>query len=93
MLNGIGGRTIAEAKERISYVEVMQWIAFINKRGTLNNGMRLEALIAQLCLVTCQANNMKKRDGSHYTIEDFMLHAEEHEMSEDEVTRALGGLM
>lgn len=92
-MNGIGGRTIQEAKERMSYVEAMQWIAFINRRGTLNLGMRVELLIAQLCMVTCQANGMKKKDGSQYTLEDFVLHADKHEMTEDEITKALGGLM
>jgi hypothetical protein len=42
VLHGIGGRTIAEAKERITHDEFVAWHAYIRKRGTLNWGMRLE---------------------------------------------------
>lgn len=53
MLHGIGGRTIAEAKERLTNDEFVSWLAYIRKRGTLNWGMRLEVGFGQLlALVT-----------------------------------------
>ena len=50
-MNGIGGRTIAEAKLRISFPEFKAWAAYRNKRGSLHPGMRTErgaALLATL---------------------------------------------
>lgn len=38
MLNGVGGSTIAEAKERLSYAEYRAWVAYLNKRGSLHPG-------------------------------------------------------
>lgn len=51
MQAGIGGRTIAEARQRISYTEALTWQAYIRKRGTLHVGRRVEvgtAAIAHL---------------------------------------------
>jgi len=42
VLNGIGGRTIAEAKERMSHVEFLDWIAYRNKHGSLNLAKHVE---------------------------------------------------
>lgn len=50
-MNGIGGRTVAEAKQRLSYSEFLTWIKYRRKRGSLNLGMRVErgsALLASL---------------------------------------------
>ncbi|NHO64617.1 hypothetical protein G8770_03535 [Aestuariicella hydrocarbonica] len=42
VLNGIGGRTIAEAKRNLSYPEFCRWAQFRKRRGSLHTGMRLE---------------------------------------------------
>lgn len=80
VLNGIGGRTIAEAQERISYPEFLQWVTYRRKRGTLNLGMRVEhgsALLAALYA------NSKSKNGGHKVI-DFMPHQEEAPISLDD---------
>lgn len=48
MLAGVGGWTVAEAKERISYAEFLDWMEYRERRGTFNQGMRLEFLMARL---------------------------------------------
>lgn len=51
MLNGIGGRTIAEAKERMSCDEFEAWMTYIARHGSLNPGLRVEdgaALVAYI---------------------------------------------
>src|SRR5690625_65472 len=40
VLSGVGGRTVAEAKERLSFVEFMSWQRYIRSPGTLNIGLR-----------------------------------------------------
>lgn len=49
MLSGVGGNTIAKAQESISFAEFQKWLAYREKRGSFNVGMRVEragALIA-----------------------------------------------
>jgi len=48
VLHGIGGRTVAEAKMRMSYAEAIDWMAYIRQNGPLNTGLRLEFGVAQL---------------------------------------------
>lgn len=71
MLNGVGGRTIEEAKERVTYDEYLSWCAYVRKRGTLNIGMRLEMGIALLAQVT---NNSM---GGKAKMTDFLPKREE----------------
>lgn len=52
MLNGVGGRTIAEAKANLSAAEAMQWSEYRDQRGSLNSGWRLERAISRLQLFT-----------------------------------------
>lgn len=73
VLSGIGGSTIAEAQERLSYSEFISWIKYRNKRGSLNVGMRVERGAALLS--TLYANSKSKHGG--YKITDFMPHEEE----------------
>ena len=42
MLNGIGGATIAEAKERMPQDELQTWVQYRRKHGGLNLGLRIE---------------------------------------------------
>lgn len=71
MLNGIGGRTVAEAKERMSDHEFGQWCAYIRKRGTLNLGTRLELGVALLATV------VKTSAGHRAKMSDFLPKREE----------------
>lgn len=75
MLNGIGGSTVAEAKETLTYEEYLAWCAYVKKRGTLNFGMRLEMASALLAQVT---NNSM---GGKAKMEDFMPHKDAEEIS------------
>ncbi|CAM4078264.1 Phage tail protein [Bordetella tumbae] len=69
-MNGIGGCTIAEAKERLSYREFVTWRQYRAKRGGLNLGMRVERAAATIAAL--YANSHSKNGG--YTIYDFMPH-------------------
>lgn len=69
---GIGGRTIEEAQSNISYEEFGRWVAYRNKRGNLNIGMRIEhdiSIIAQMI-----ANRYRKEGSEPFTMYDFALH-------------------
>ncbi|MCY1314556.1 hypothetical protein D9M70_652190 [compost metagenome] len=70
MLCGVGGRTIAEAQQRLSYREFLSWRRYRAKRGSLHVGMRVErgsALLAAL-----YANTHTKNGG--FKLYDFMPH-------------------
>jgi len=42
VLNGVGGRTIAEAKSTLTLVEARQWAKYIRRHGGLNIAERVE---------------------------------------------------
>lgn len=70
-MNGIGGRTIAEAKERISYPEFLTWVAYRRKRGPLNVSLRVDrgaALLASLYAI----RHFEREGGGEFTVSDFM---------------------
>lgn len=90
---GIGGRTIAEAKRNISWIEASRWKAYIDKRGTLNAGLRNEALIATVSMLIAGAARLKKEDGSGFTIADFMPHIAETKEQELTPEKAFETLM
>lgn len=79
-MNGIGGRTIAEAKERLSYVEFLQWARYRAERGSLHPGMRIEEGAALVASILANVNS--KRGG--FKVTDFMTHAEEQPASLDQ---------
>ena len=54
-MHGIGGRTIAEAQERMTHAEAATWAAYRIKTGTLNAGLRLEAGFGQLLAMVSNA--------------------------------------
>ena len=68
MLNGVGGRTIAEAKERMTYQEALAWGRYIDRYGSLHTGRRLEAGSAQVALQT------HRLGGGMAELLDFMPH-------------------
>lgn len=68
MLNGIGGKTIAEAKRNIGLHEFDVWANYVALRGSLNGGRRTEVALAPL-------NYMVNRFfGGKSHLEDFMPH-------------------
>ncbi|WP_328310531.1 phage tail assembly protein T [Pseudomonas guariconensis] len=73
VLCGIGGRTIAEAKERLSFPEFRAWVKYRKLRGSLHLGMRVERGAA--LLATLYANAHTKEGG--FTLYDFMPHEAE----------------
>ncbi|HHQ2782015.1 TPA: phage tail assembly protein T [Pseudomonas aeruginosa] len=73
---GIGGRTIAEAKSRLSYREFMSWCRFRDKRGSLHLGMRIERGTALLSALYANAHSKEP-----YKIYDFMPHEDEPVLS------------
>ncbi len=85
MLNGIGGCTVAEAKERMSYAEAQQWAAYMQRRGSLHVGMRLEWGFA---LIAATINNAL---GGNATQQQFMPHADEAGGSLGDVMKLLSG--
>lgn len=68
---GVGGRTIEEAKERLTYDEYLRWVEYRRMRGSFNVGMRIEECSA---LVAQQVNNSA---GGKAKIGDFMPHKDE----------------
>jgi hypothetical protein len=70
VLNGVGGRTVAEAKASISYPEAMAWAAYRNKHGSFNIAARAEQMGA---IVALQVNRM---GGGTADLIDFMPHQE-----------------
>lgn len=73
VLHGVGGRTIEEAKERMTYPEFLSWCAFIAKRGSLNTGSRIEHGFALLATVISRTNGGKAQ------MKDFLPVREEPE--------------
>ncbi|MHA6196825.1 phage tail assembly protein T [Pseudomonas wadenswilerensis] len=70
MLNGIGGTSIAEAKATLSYAEVLAWVAYRDRHGSLSVVRRAELAAA---LVAQQVN---RSAGGKAELYDFMPHAD-----------------
>lgn len=60
MLNGVGGRTVAEAKNCMSFQEAQAWAEYRGTRGPLNLGRRLDARLARLELILLRYMGDKK---------------------------------
>ncbi|YCH81719.1 hypothetical protein L0Y47_21390 [Ectopseudomonas composti] len=86
MLNGVGGRTIAEAQQRLSYEEFCSWVRYRIKRGSLHPGMRMERAAGTLAALYA---NLKVKDGD-FRAEDFMLHESRPEPTVEEAMAAWG---
>ncbi len=66
MLNGIGGRTIAEAKANLTYNEALSRMAYVEQNGTLNLGLKIERGVALLATIL---NNVH---GGKANFDDFL---------------------
>lgn len=58
-MNGIGGRTMAEAKKRLSLSEAQEWMQIIEKYGTLHLGRRIEVAKMTIANAICQSVGWK----------------------------------
>lgn len=84
-MNGIGGRTIAEAQERISLREFQVWVKYRNKYGPLNVMMRTEwgaSLVASVL-----ANINKSKNSPPFKVSDFAPHINEVSVSLEEAMK------
>ena len=86
VLHGIGGRTIAEAKQRMSHREARQWFEYIRRRGSLNAGLRVEASIA---LLATQINHAL---GGDVQMQEYMPHWDAPQASIDDVAKLFGAV-
>lgn len=68
MLNGVGGRTVAEAKENLTVTEVRRWIAYIKKYGSLNLARRVAEGSGLVAFTISRVN------GGKAELEDFIPH-------------------
>jgi hypothetical protein len=84
-MNGIGGRTIAEAQENMTHTEFIVWCKFRNKRGSLHQGMRVEMALAQL--QAFYANCKTGKDTAKLFIQDFAPHMDPRELTLDEAMK------
>lgn len=79
MLNGIGGRTIAEAQQNMSLVEARQWAQYMQRHGGLNIAERVEQAAALICATGAQLMGNKNAK-----VDDFLPNRE----SDDELRYA-----
>ncbi|EPC3762395.1 TPA: phage tail protein [Klebsiella oxytoca] len=85
-MNGIGGRTIAEAQERMSLREFQVWVKYRNKYGPLNVMMRTEwgaSLVASVL-----ANINKSKNSPPFKVSDFAPHINEVSVSLEEAMKS-----
>lgn len=79
----MGGRTIAEAKQTISFNEFKSWVAYRAKRGSFNAGLMIELSIAQLAVM--YANSHSKNGG--FKLYDFAPHHDESIVTLDQAMK------
>ena len=87
-MHGIGGRTIAEAKDRISYSEFRVWAAYRQRRGSLNTGLRVEHGMAMLA--SLYVNARRKEHSPPVDLFDFAPHFDRPEATLEEAMAAWG---
>jgi len=69
VLSGIGGCTVAEAVQRLTYSEVLGWMAYRRKYGSLHPGLRGDQQTALLAVTVARLAGAKNLD-----IYDFLPH-------------------
>lgn len=77
---GVGGKTIHEAKQNISYAEAQDWAAYIEKRGPLNLSRHLERGFALLATRLAVANGYK-----NVSMYDFMPYSDTAQNDDEEI--------
>lgn len=86
MLAGVGGRTVAEAKERLTYSEALRWMAYVRKRGRPNLGLRIEEIGAYIVQAIYRSH------GGKCEAETFMPHVVAQEVEEASIDDLMGVL-
>lgn len=89
MLNGIGGTTIAEAQETLTWEEFLTWSSYRIKRGSLNSAFRTEMAVARLCALYANFQRNKKTDPLFH-VEDFAPHMDERVITIEELAQQMG---
>lgn len=87
-MHGIGGRTIAEAQERVSYPEFVTWAKYRQRRGSLNSGLRIEHGMAMLASLYVNAH--RKEHSAPVDLFDFAPHLDRPEATLEEAMAAWG---
>lgn len=67
VLAGVGGRTIAEAKARLTYNEAQSWFLYMQERGTFSLGQRIDEMSATLGYMLAAVNGVKNK-----SVEDYL---------------------
>lgn len=78
-MHGIGGRTIAEARECITYREFISWIKYVKKHGSLNPALRLDRTLGIIATHFSRALGVKYEGGGKAERDNFTLYPEKHE--------------
>lgn len=89
-MNGIGGRTIAEAQENMLWSEWIVWLKFRNKRGSLHMGMRIEEQLAKFQAMW--ANSKTSKDAAPLYKEDFAPHLDPRIITAEEFAKSMGAI-
>jgi hypothetical protein len=78
----VGGHTVAEAKERMSYAEAVSWAAYMRKRGPVNVLKRLDHGFAMI------ATMINRFGGGKAEPIDFLPYADRPETSDGDAASA-----
>lgn len=89
-MNGIGGRTIAEAQENMSINEFLLWQKFRNKRGSLHVGMRIEESVGQF--LAMWVNSKTAKDAITRYAQDYAPHMDPRIISAEEFAKSMGAI-
>lgn len=84
---GIGGRTIEEAQNNISYEEFCGWVEYRSMRGSFNFAMRNEHDLAMI--IQLFANRYRKEGTMPFTVYDFAPHLDRPEPTLDDWRKAV----
>lgn len=66
--------------------EVEDWVTYVNKRGTLNVGLRMEAGFALIAWMLARGFKLTKENHQPYSMQDFMWHMRQEEEEGKELT-------
>lgn len=73
MLNGVGGKTVAEAKRNLSFEEFNDWAEYYRSYGTLNPTRKMEFGFAMIAVLLSRLGGNATAKQS-----DFMPHHSDH---------------
>lgn len=85
MLNGVGGKTIREAKKNLTYTEAQDWMEYYKLRGTFNQNRKMEWGFAMVAWMVNRAG------GGTAELQDFMPYSKTPESDLEEAMKILGG--